>query len=207
MGPAAACAGAPPVANAGAACTDVRTHRTRETAPGRVDALSPASNPARLISSDAPVQRCFRVKARKIHLVSSSREHSILSGRRVSSHFLSHDGTTAEANRRRAVVPRPECRHSYHGLCDCRPISARQSNCEFSELADPAVDRDRAAVLLGDDVPGNRQAESGAFAGRLISRNCPRFRNLRCVRVALRAPVDLDLCAGLERAFGDVQTP
>jgi hypothetical protein len=77
MGPAAACAGAPPVANAGAACTDVRTHRTRETAPGRVDALSPASNPARLISSDAPVQRCFRVKARKIHLVSSSREHSI----------------------------------------------------------------------------------------------------------------------------------
>jgi hypothetical protein len=130
-----------------------------------------------------------------------------LSGRRVSSHFLSHDGTTAEANRRRAVVPRPECRHSCHGLCDCRPISARQSNCEFSELADPAVDRDRAAVLLGDDVPGNRQAESGAFAGRLISRNCPRFPNLRCVRVALRAPVDLDLCAGLERAFGDVQTP
>src|SRR5215470_5333091 len=40
-------------------------------------------------------------------------------------------------------------------LCDCCPISARQSNCEFSVLADLAVDTDRAAVLLGDDVPGN----------------------------------------------------
>ena len=32
---------------------------------------------------------------------------------------------------------------------------------------DLAVDRDRAAVLLGDDVVGDRQAEAGAFAGRL----------------------------------------
>ncbi len=31
----------------------------------------------------------------------------------------------------------------------------------------PAVDRDRAAVLLRDDVVADRQAEAGAFAGRL----------------------------------------
>ena len=70
MGPAAACAGTPPIANAGAACANVRAHRTRETAPGWVEAaLGLASNPARLIALDALVQRCFRVKARKIHLL------------------------------------------------------------------------------------------------------------------------------------------
>jgi hypothetical protein len=37
---------------------------------------------------------------------------------------------------------------------DLRPLSrsARQANNELGELADPAVDRDRAAMLLGDDV-------------------------------------------------------
>jgi hypothetical protein len=34
MRAATACAGTPPIANAGAACADVRAHRTRETAPG-----------------------------------------------------------------------------------------------------------------------------------------------------------------------------
>ncbi len=78
MGPAAACAGTPPVANAGAACADVRAHRTRETAPSWGDAdLSSGANPACLIPPDALVQRCFRVKARKIHFVSSSQEHFI----------------------------------------------------------------------------------------------------------------------------------
>jgi hypothetical protein len=38
---------------------------------------------------------------------------------------------------------------------------------KFGELADPALDLDRAAVLLGDDVVGDRQAEPGAFPGRL----------------------------------------
>src|SRR5437763_15904625 len=44
---------------------------------------------------------------------------------------------------------------------------ARQADRELGELADPAVDLDRAAVLLRDDVPADRQAEPGAFAGRL----------------------------------------
>jgi hypothetical protein len=36
-----------------------------------------------------------------------------------------------------------------------RPLITRQSNREFGELAEPAVDFDRAAVLLGDDVIGD----------------------------------------------------
>jgi hypothetical protein len=47
------------------------------------------------------------------------------------------------------------------------PLS-RQADREFGEFADPAVDLDRAAMLLGDDVPADRQAEPGAFAGRLV---------------------------------------
>src|SRR5271156_3507381 len=53
------------------------------------------------------------------------------------------------------------------GLCCWRRVHARQADRELGELADPAVDRDRAAVLLGDDVPADRQPEAGAFAGRL----------------------------------------
>ena len=34
-------------------------------------------------------------------------------------------------------------------------------------MTDFAVDIDRAAVLLRDDVPADRQAEPGALAGRL----------------------------------------
>ena len=40
-----------------------------------------------------------------------------------------------------------------------------QADREFGELAEPAIDLDRAAVLLGDDVMGDRQTEPGAFAG------------------------------------------
>src|SRR4029077_20924371 len=61
---------------------------------------------------------------------------------------------------------RPECL-SCRRLCDCRPVSARQADREFGEFALPAVDFYRAAVLLGDDVPCDRQPEPGAFAGRL----------------------------------------
>jgi len=69
MGPAAARAGTPPVANAGAAGADLRAHRTRETAPGWVDTpFGRPANAARLISSDALAQRRFRVKAGKIHM-------------------------------------------------------------------------------------------------------------------------------------------
>src|SRR5207302_3686697 len=38
---------------------------------------------------------------------------------------------------------------------------------ELGVLADPAVDLDRAAVLLGHDVVADRQTKPGAFAGRL----------------------------------------
>ena len=38
---------------------------------------------------------------------------------------------------------------------------------ELGKLAETAVDRDRAAMLLGDDVPADRAAEAGAFTGRL----------------------------------------
>src|SRR5580700_7769990 len=46
-------------------------------------------------------------------------------------------------------------------------MRARQVDREFGELADSAVDLDRAAMLLGDDVPADRQTEAGALAGRL----------------------------------------
>src|SRR6266851_242590 len=45
--------------------------------------------------------------------------------------------------------------------------AARQADREFGELTDPAVDLDRAAMLLGDDIPADREAEPGAFAGGL----------------------------------------
>src|SRR6516165_7418757 len=38
---------------------------------------------------------------------------------------------------------------------------------ELRELAHLARDRDRAAVLLGDDLVADRQAKPGALAGRL----------------------------------------
>src|ERR1700719_2579122 len=44
---------------------------------------------------------------------------------------------------------------------------SRQADRKFGEFAEPAVDLDRAAVLLGDDVPADRQAETGALAGGL----------------------------------------
>src|SRR5262249_50581372 len=116
--------------------------------------------------------------------------------------FLSHDGTTAEANRPASGRrPRPECRHSCRRLCDCRSVSARQSNCEFTELADLAVDTDRAAVLLGDDVPGNRQAEPGALAGRLCrDKGLEQFvPNLRCDAGAVVAHPHLDRVADIAR--------
>src|SRR5262249_41997592 len=47
-----------------------------------------------------------------------------------------------------------------------RLSGTRQADRGFSELADLAIDFDRPAMLLGDDVPGGRQAEPSAFAGR-----------------------------------------
>src|SRR5271165_2653040 len=45
--------------------------------------------------------------------------------------------------------------------------SARQINSELGKLAELAVDGDRTAVLLHNDVVADRQAEPGALAGRL----------------------------------------
>src|ERR1700741_5326310 len=46
-------------------------------------------------------------------------------------------------------------------------MSARQSNGELREIADLAVDRNRAAMLLGHDVVADRQAKAGPLASRL----------------------------------------
>ena len=49
----------------------------------------------------------------------------------------------------------------------CDWLLARQADGELGERARLALDRDRAAVLLGDDVVADRQTEPGALAGRL----------------------------------------
>ena len=51
-------------------------------------------------------------------------------------------------------------------LCHCRPVSARQSNGELGKLAELAGDSNRAAMLLGNDVVADREAKTGALAGR-----------------------------------------
>ena len=48
-----------------------------------------------------------------------------------------------------------------------RTSAAGQPYRELGEVADLAIDRERTAVLLRDDLVGDRQAEAGAFAGRL----------------------------------------
>src|SRR6516164_3062834 len=45
--------------------------------------------------------------------------------------------------------------------------ASRQPHRELGEVADLAVDRDRAAVLLGYDLVANRQPKPGALASRL----------------------------------------
>jgi hypothetical protein len=45
--------------------------------------------------------------------------------------------------------------------------ATRQPDDEFGVFADLAVDPDCAAVLLGHDIVADREAESGALAGRL----------------------------------------
>jgi hypothetical protein len=45
--------------------------------------------------------------------------------------------------------------------------ATRQPDSEFGELADPAIDPDCAAMLLGHDVVANREAKAGSFSGRL----------------------------------------
>jgi hypothetical protein len=45
--------------------------------------------------------------------------------------------------------------------------AARQPHRELSEVADFAVDRDGATMLLGHDLVADRQPKPGAFTGRL----------------------------------------
>ena len=73
-------------------------------------------------------------------------------------------------------------------------------------------DRKTGAVFHpgeSNGIEGNIASPSlgRCVCAHLISLDCPGFPNLRCVRVARRAPVDLNLRAGLERAPRDVQTP
>src|ERR1051325_9840500 len=65
---------------------------------------------------------------------------------------------------RLARHPQPKCSRS----CGC-PSSprARQSDREFGELANLAIDLDRPAVLLGHDVVADRQSQASSFSGRL----------------------------------------
>ena len=95
-------------------------------------------------------------------------------------------------------------------------------------LSIPVADVPQHDLLVGivalDAIEYNFASSSlgGCGCAHLISLDCPGFPNLRCVRVARRAPVDLNLrCvrvarrapvdlnlrAGLELAPGDVQTP
>src|SRR5437899_8058640 len=53
-----------------------------------------------------------------------------------------------------------------HSLA-CRTPHPRQADRELGELAERAVDLDRAAMLLSDDVIADRETQPGAFAGRL----------------------------------------
>src|SRR6516162_10845072 len=55
--------------------------------------------------------------------------------------------------------------HSIPLMC-CGLLLAGQADDEFSELALTAVDLDRAAMLLRDDVPADREPETRPFAGR-----------------------------------------
>src|ERR1700693_2314322 len=82
---------------------------------------------------------------------------------------------------------------------------ARQSDHEFGERIDLAIDSDRSAVLLRDDVVWDRPAEAGALAGRfggeerleqLVSDLC-RYAG------AVVPHADFDLIAGIAR--GDLQ--
>src|SRR5215471_15620950 len=49
---------------------------------------------------------------------------------------------------------------------DASSGAPRQADREFGKFSRHAVDGDRAAVLLHDDVIGDRQAEPGALPGR-----------------------------------------
>src|ERR1051325_7241352 len=65
---------------------------------------------------------------------------------------------------RLARHPQPKCSRSCGSPSSPR---ARQSDGEFGELADAALDLNGAAVLLRHDVVADRQSQAGSFASRL----------------------------------------
>src|SRR6185369_13527790 len=69
---------------------------------------------------------------------------------------------TEQLGRIRLVVDHKDAdTHCWPGLF------ARQPHCKLRERAGFALDRDRAAMLVGDDVIADRQPKSGPLAGRL----------------------------------------
>src|SRR5215469_13419253 len=79
-----------------------------------------------------------------------------------------HGETLAETDRRhQARRRRPGCSQSRCSLPQNRSVPARQSNRELRILADPTIDLDRAAMLLGYDVIADRKPEARPLAGRL----------------------------------------
>src|SRR5262249_52715239 len=78
---------------------------------------------------------------------------------------------------------------------------AGQADRKFGKLAELAVDFDRTAVLLSDDVIGDRETEAGALAGRLgrykgLEQFVP---DLGCDAGAVVAHPDLDRVAKIAR--------
>ena len=82
-------------------------------------------------------------------------------------------------------------------------MSTGQSNRELSEIADLAIDGDRAAMLLGHDVVADREAEAGAFPGRLgrEERLKELVLDLWCDANAIVAHLHLDGLAEIPRRY------
>jgi hypothetical protein len=153
--------------------TKVRSDRVQlhhPPRPHRESAASDSTKFSRLDSQQGP--------AGGIH----GPEHKASSERRIASRRCPGEprgestGDTDQRNRVRR--PRPGClrdaqtalRASSHSCHRTRPGDrrvARQAYGELGDLADPAIDLNRAAVLLGHDVVADREAEAGPLAGRL----------------------------------------
>src|SRR5246500_2165518 len=83
--------------------------------------------------------------------------------------------------------------------------TSRQPHRELGEVADFAVDRDRAAVLLGDGLITYRQAKSRTFAGRLGREEGLEEFLAVLMRNANAVVTDPDLDAFAELAGRDLQ--
>jgi hypothetical protein len=87
---------------------------------------------------------------------------------------------------------------------------ARQADRELGEFAEPAVDFDCSPVLLGDDVPADRQAEPGALAPALSGKLGTVMENYQLLRrencLGVYSPVivrKLDLVCTTAQYFDD----